>query len=192
MNPAPGFACVKAAWQAHEGELHGFLRKRLDDPAAADDVLQDVFLRAMRAGQTFCTLADPRAWLFQVARNALIDRHRALHPAEPIEAHAPHLAAPEGEAAPAVDALADCLVRVLAELKPEDADVLRQCDLAGLAQRHYAQQQGLSLAAVKSRLLRARARLRERMAVVCRVQFDPADGRVCGHQGRLPGKPRRP
>jgi RNA polymerase sigma-70 factor (ECF subfamily) len=72
----------------------------------------------------------------------------------------------------------------LGELKPEDADVLRQCDMAGTTQRAYAELQGLSLPAVKSRLLRARQRLRERMAKVCRVHFDPQDGRVCGHEGR--------
>lgn len=178
------FACVAAAWQAHEGELLGFLRHRLADPAAADDVLQDVFLKAMRAGQGFCTLADPRAWLFQVARNALVDRVRAMHESEPLEAHEPHLAAPEDEARAPVDALSDCLLRVLGELKAEDADVLRQCDMAGTTQRAYAAQRGLSLPAVKSRLLRARQRLRDRMALVCRVRFDPEDGRVCGHDGR--------
>lgn len=178
------FACVTAAWQAHEGELHGFLRRRLADPTAADDVLQDVFLKAMRAGQSFCTLDDPRAWLFQVARNALVDRLRATHESEPLEAHEQHLAAPECEAVAPVDALSECLVRVLSELKPEDADVLRQCDMAGTTQRAYADQQGLSLPAVKSRLLRARQRLRARMALVCRVRFDPEDGRVCGHDGR--------
>ena len=178
------FACVTAAWQAHEGELHGFLRHRLADAAAADDVLQDVFLKAMRAGRGFCTLNDPRAWLFQVARNALVDRLRATRESEPLEAHEQHLAAPEGEAIAPVDALSECLLRVLSELTPEDADVLRQCDMAGTTQRAYADQQGLSLPAVKSRLLRARQRLRERMARVCRVRFDPEDGRVCGHDGR--------
>ena len=50
------FACVSLAWQAHEGELRGFLRHRLPDTDAADDLLQDVFLKALRAGQGFCSL----------------------------------------------------------------------------------------------------------------------------------------
>ena len=179
------FPCVAAAWQAHEAELHGFLRHRLADPAAADDVLQEVFLKALRAGPGFCSLDSPRAWLFQVARNALVDRLRGARDAEPLQAHEQHLAAPEVEAGTPVDALSDCLVRVLSELRPEDADVLRQCDMAGSTQRAYAEQQGLSLPAVKSRLLRARQRLRERLSLVCRVRFDPEDGRVCGHEGRV-------
>lgn len=59
------FACVTAAWRAHEGELHGYLRHRLADAAAAEDVLQDVFLKAMRAGQGFCTLEDPGPGCFR-------------------------------------------------------------------------------------------------------------------------------
>lgn len=67
---------MSSAWRAHEGELLGYLRHRLSDADAADDVLQDVFVKAMRQGQGFCTLDNPRAWLFQVARNALVDRAR--------------------------------------------------------------------------------------------------------------------
>ena len=54
------FACVVSVWQAHEGELRGYLRHRLSDTDAADDVLQDVFAKAMQQGQGFCGLDNPR------------------------------------------------------------------------------------------------------------------------------------
>jgi RNA polymerase sigma-70 factor (ECF subfamily) len=160
------FACVSAAWQSHEAELRGYLRHRVSDPAAADDVLQDVFVKAMRQGQGFCTLDNPRAWLFQVARNALADTTPLS-----VEPLAP------------VDALAGCLQRTLGELQADDAVILRACDLEGQTQRAFAQAHGLSLPATKSRLLRARQRLRDRLTQVCQVQFEP-DGSVGGHAGR--------
>lgn len=179
------FACVSLAWQAHEGELRGFLRHRLPDTDAADDLLQDVFLKALRAGQGFCSIGNPRAWLFQVARNALVDRYRAERPTMPLPDDladtAPLLQAP---VAP-VDALADCLTRVLGELPDDDARILRACDLQGQTQKQFAAAHGLTLAATKSRLLRARQRLRDRLTTVCRVQFG-ADGCVDDHQGRRP------
>lgn len=70
------FACVSAAWAAHEGELRDFPCRRLDDPTAAGDLLQHVFLKAMHPGERFCTLDNPRAWWFAVARNTLADRAR--------------------------------------------------------------------------------------------------------------------
>jgi len=183
-----GFGCVTAAWQAHEAELRGYLRHRIGDDSAADDLLQDVFVKAMRQGRSFCTLDNPRAWLFQVARNALVDRLRTLHPLESLCDEMADAAAVEPEPIAPVDALAGCVARTLGELPSEDAAILRGCDIEGQTQRDYAQAHGLSLPATKSRLLRARQRLRERLTRVCRVQFDP-DGNVCGHVPRpLPPK----
>lgn len=186
------FACVSAAWQAYEGELLGYLRRRLSDADVADDVLQDVFVKAMRHGQGFCTLDNPRAWLFQVARNTLVDRARTTHPVEPLPEGADEPAAPEDDAAVPVDALAACVMRTIAELSVEDATILRACDLDGRTQREFAEAHGLTLPATKSRLLRARQRLRERLTSACRVHFDPDDGRVCGHDGRAETAPPSP
>jgi RNA polymerase sigma-70 factor (ECF subfamily) len=174
---------VSSAWQAHEGELLGYLRHRLSDADAAADVLQDVFVKAMRHGHGFCTLDNPRAWLFQVARNALVDRARAARAMEPLPEGPEEPAAPPPETIEPVDALADCLVRSMSELSEEDATILRACDLEGQTQREFAHVHGLSLPATKSRLLRARQRLRDRLTTACQVRFE-ADGSVAGHVPR--------
>ncbi len=183
MNDKP-FGCVARAWQAHEGELRGYLRHRLADADAAEDLLQDVFVKAMRQGQRFCSLDQPRAWLFQVARNALIDRVRTSHPGDELPDDLP---APESEAMAPVDELAGCLSRCLDELNADDAAMLRACDLEGRTVREFADAQGLSLPAAKSRLLRARQRLRTQLSSACQVSFDP-DGIVAGHTPRAGGQ----
>ncbi len=177
--------CVAAAWRAHEGELRSYLRRRAADADVADDILQDVFVKAMRQGQGFCRLDNPRAWLFQVARNALVDRARTAHAHEPFTEELAETTPLSEEAIPPVDALATCLVRTINELSEADQQVLRACDLSGLSQREFADQHGVSLPATKSRPLRARQRLRDRMSSACRIQFDPRDGHVLGHAGRL-------
>jgi RNA polymerase sigma-70 factor, ECF subfamily len=181
--PAGAFPCVFAAWQAHAAELRGYLRHRVGDADVADDLLQDVFVKAMRQGRHFCALDHPRAWLFQVARNALVDRLRTQHAHEPVTDALADSSAQAAEPPAPIDALSDCVARTLAELAPEDAAILRACDLEGQTQRDYAAAHGLGLPAAKSRLLRARQRLRERLTQVCRVQFEP-DGSVGGHAGR--------
>lgn len=183
--PAGPFSCVSAAWQAYEGELLGYLRHRLADADTASDVLQDVFVKAMRHGQGFCTLENPRAWLFQVARNTLIDRARTLHPLEPLPEGDDEPAAPQVDPPPPVEALATCLERTMAELPADDAAILTACDLAGQTLRDFAESRGLGLPAAKSRLLRARRRLRDRLTTVCQVSFEP-DGTVAGHVPHTP------
>lgn len=170
------FPCVLAAWQAHEGELRHWLIGRLHDPAHAEDVLQDVFVRALREGGHFCRLDSPRAWLYQVARHAVIDQHRLRKSSVPAEES---LAQPEVVDRP-VDALVTGLAESLDALEPDDRDVLLRCDLEGQTQAAYAAAHRLTLPAVKSRIQRARARLRRHVIERAQVRFD-ANGRVCCH-----------
>jgi RNA polymerase sigma-70 factor (ECF subfamily) len=150
--------------------LRGWLRHRLGNPAEADDLLQDLFLKALRQGDRFCSVQNARAWLFEVARNTLADRLRVAR--ETVDL-------PEDLAAPAdepdtVDTLTACLPRVLSELSAADREAITLCDLQGMPQAKFAAAKGLRLSAAKSRLQRARQRLRARMTQVCQVQLDDA------------------
>lgn len=174
--------CILTAWERHETELRRFLRHRLDDEADAEDLLQEVFLRALRQKNGLCGIDDPRAWLFQTARNLLIDRRRLSK--EQVELPDDLVAEPPDEPPP-VDSLTQCLPRVLAELSPQDREAITLCDIEGLTQQEYARRIGLSLPAAKSRVQRARARLKARMTEACQVRYDET-GRVAGFVPRPP------
>lgn len=179
------FGCIVAAWRAHESELRRFLARQIGDRHRADDLLQEVFVKAMRLGQHFCTLEQPRAWLFQVARNALIDDVRRQRTTEELDADQP---TPLPDEASPLDALADCIERNLPQLEAADQDILRRCDLDGWRQQDYADRNGLTLAATKARLRRARMRLRQRLIERCGVSFDAQGVVCCTH----PGTPAAP
>lgn len=166
--------CLLKAWDAHERALRGWLIHQLHDPAQAEDLLQDVFLKAMRQGPRFCALENTRAWLFEVARNTLTDQLRRQRDSVAL----PDELSVEEDAPPPVDGLAQCLPRVLAELSPEDRDAIQRCDLEGLSQAEYARLLGISLPGAKSRVQRARQRLKAQLAAACQVRYDEA-GRVC-------------
>jgi len=144
-----------------------------------DDLLQEVFLKAARQGKAFCSVDNPRAWLFRVARNALVDHARSARPANEV----PHDYCAEEVPLPPVDALVECLDRVLSEMPPCDAEILRRCDLEGTKLQAYADSSGLTLTAVKSRIQRARRKLRGLLVENCKVRLDDA-GRVCCHTPR--------
>jgi RNA polymerase sigma-70 factor (ECF subfamily) len=173
--------CLTKAWTQHEPELRGWARHRLNNPTDADDLLQDLFLKALRQGDRFCSVQNARAWLFEVARNTLADRLRvARHTVELPD----DLPSPADES-DAVDTLTGCLPRVLSELDAEDRDAITLCDLQGMAQADYARAKGLSLSAAKSRIQRARQRMKARMTVACQVQLDDA-GHVLDFVPRAP------
>lgn len=69
---------VARAYAAHGPELHRFAQRCLTDAAAAQDVVQETFLRAWRAADRYDPeLASLRVWLFAIARNAVLDHVRA-------------------------------------------------------------------------------------------------------------------
>lgn len=179
--PSTTHACVSQAWRLHEMELRAFLLSRTT-AAEAEDLLQHVFLKAIQQGKRLCGMDSVRGWLFKVARNALIDHYRANENhgalAQPLsEPFAENIAASEQEDAP-VEALSECLPRVLSELNPEDREVITRCDLEGMPQAEFAQIHNLGLPATKSRLQRARKRLKATLKANCQVKFDDT-GNVC-------------
>ena len=175
------FPCLIAAWSKHEAELLNFMRQRLGNTAEAEDLLHDVFLKAWAQGGRFCSVVNARAWLFEVARNTLIDRRRKSHDEIELPEDIP---AEESEAC-VIDGLAHCVPRVLSELSEDDREAIELCDLQGMTQADYAKLKGLSLPGAKSRVQRARQRFRAQLSTACQVRFDEA-GQVCCFVPRPP------
>ncbi len=59
-----------------QGRLGNFIRQRVPDPGEAEDILQDVFFAFVEAYRLPKPIEQAGAWLFQVARNRIIDRFR--------------------------------------------------------------------------------------------------------------------
>ena len=169
--------CVITAWGKHEAELRGFLTRQSGNPALAEDILQETFLRAVAEGARFCSLENPRAWLFRVARNQFIDHTRCAETKHTVSA-LPDDIIEEQEEIPAVQRLDVCLPKALARLNDEDRQVIERCDLNGELQSTFADDNGLSLAGAKSRIQRARKRLKAELVSLCKVNFDET-GNVC-------------
>lgn len=80
---------LRAAHRAHAGELYRFALRQLGDRGAAEDVVQEVFLRGWRSADSFDPRrASLRVWLFAIARNLVVDhaRRRAVRPVQPVDA----------------------------------------------------------------------------------------------------------
>ena len=173
--------CLNRAWRQTSAELRGFLANRTGSAQDADDLLQEVFLRGMQQAN-FCSIENQRAWLFHVARNLLIDRLRLTKAQVPLPDDL--VSSEEPEIHP-IDALSQCIPRVLSELSSADREAILLCDLQGMPQQAFADKLGISLVAAKSRIQRARKRMQTRMIVACQVRFDE-NGEVCCFVPRPP------
>ena len=165
---------VTQAWNLYEDELRRFLLSRVRDAHLTEDLLQDVFVKALSQGSRFCVLDNTRAWLFRVAKNRLIDfqrTHKIYH--EVPDEHPEKIENP----APVVN-LSRCLPTALTNLSTQDKEIIELCDLEGLTQSQYAEQKGITLAGAKSRVQRARKRLKHELQLACKIVLDE-HGNVC-------------
>jgi RNA polymerase sigma factor (sigma-70 family) len=60
--------------------LRNFIRRRVADPGDVEDILQEVFFELVEAYRLMKPVEIAGAWLFQVARNRIIDRFRKKRP----------------------------------------------------------------------------------------------------------------
>jgi RNA polymerase sigma-70 factor, ECF subfamily len=156
-------AAFDAFVMRHQAPVYRHLRALGAEAADAEDALQEAFLAAWKAASGYRGGASARGWLLTIARNALRRRHRRLteESLEAAELERLGLAAGWGEedTRPLERIAARELVDLgLAALDPTDREVLLLRDVEGLSGEETASLLGLSVAAMKSRLHRARMR----------------------------------
>ncbi len=164
-------------WHLSESDIYYWLLKQSGDADLSFDLLQDTFLRALQQEKKFCDIHNQRAWLYRVAHNLLMDEKRKSGKLLVSSADENEIASVHEEQ-PAVDSLAQCLPKALEKLSPPDREVIRQCDLRGQTQQAFAADNGLTLVATKSRIQRARRKLKAVLQKQCHIRFD-SQQRVC-------------
>lgn len=173
---------VEALWRDLAGPLRGFLRARVRTEADADDLLQDVFVRIQRRLPELRDPARLQGWVYRIARNAVVDHYRARKDHDPLEIE-PEAEDPTGQ--DVVD-LTPTLRSFIAALPAAYREPLIRHEFQGEPLQDVAEALGLSLTAVKSRVRRARAKLREMLDQCCRFEFDRR-GRVIEATPRASG-----
>jgi RNA polymerase sigma-70 factor, ECF subfamily len=135
-----------------------FLRSADD----ADDVLQDVFLRARRAFRHGTRPEDLPGWLFRVTVNRCRSRHRRWWPFVRGEAGHDHVVAP-GESEAVRFEWREEIERALATLSPPLREAFLLKHVEGMDYDAMARTTGSGIAALKMRVARARQQLRQQL-----------------------------
>jgi RNA polymerase sigma-70 factor (ECF subfamily) len=166
-------------WEEYHLRLRAFIKSRISDDTATDDVLQNVFLK-MHTG--LASLKDEtklKSWLYQIARNAIIDYFRSHKSTVELSDQLPQPETDLGEQA--TQELSECLQPMIQLLPENYRETIILSEVKGLTQKEVAQVQGTSLSGAKSRVQRGRALLKNMLSECCRLEFDHS-GRLCGYE----------
>jgi RNA polymerase sigma-70 factor (ECF subfamily) len=159
---------IRAAYAAHGAELYRFALRALGDDGAAQDVVQETFLRAWKAADRYDSgLSSLRVWLFAIARNVVVDQARRR-----ATASWPLVPADGDVVEAALDPVPDETDRVLAtwlveaalgKLSDEHRQVLVETYLRGRSYEEVAAERGVPVGTLRSRTFYALKALRVAM-----------------------------
>jgi RNA polymerase sigma-70 factor (ECF subfamily) len=139
------------------------------DPAKAEDLVQDTYLRALRYQHSYQTGTNMKAWLFAIMRNLFWDRFKGGRPEDVsldgdgemslYDTLFDPTAHPESDVLDRV--AADEVVRAVEELPELHREVVLLVDVEGFSYKDAAQVLGVPIGTVMSRLHRARRQLQK-------------------------------
>jgi RNA polymerase sigma-70 factor (ECF subfamily) len=183
---------LEQVWDRYRARLLAFIKAKEGVPEEAEDILQELFLR-IHTG--LCCLQEWTAmerWIYRVTRNLIIDHYRAKRSHEELSEELPARETPfpvELEEDP-VAKLAFSLRETIDELREPYREALVLTEYEGLTQAEYASRAGLSLSGAKSRVQRAREKLKELLLECCHFELDRLGGIIDYHERCCRCEPR--
>jgi RNA polymerase sigma factor (sigma-70 family) len=165
-----------------------FLERRVGSREAAEDILQDAFVRGLDRAETLREKDAVIPWFYRLLRNAVIDYYRRSGAEQRALAY---VAGSGDQTAPAADEewrdqVCACVAALVETLKPAYATAIKRVDLEGVAVADFARETGITANNAGVRLHRAHEALRRQLALSCRT---------CSVHGCLDchcGRPSRP
>jgi RNA polymerase sigma-70 factor (ECF subfamily) len=174
---------TEQVWETFHVPLQQFIRRRISDETAAEDLLQDVFLDIHQHIDTLRDVKKLESWIYQITRNAIIDYYRSRRATTTLEE-------PEAlqlpEELPDEDIVTELLPSVRAmvlSLPAIDRQALVLTEYQGLTQKELAERLGISVSGAKSRVQRAREKLKQQLLACCHFELDRR-GHIINFQSR--------
>jgi len=165
---------IHSIYQKYSTHLLAFIRQQIKDDSTANDVLQEVFLKTMESCIRDKEIRNLKSWLFYVTRNTIIDYFRLQNKIiqEEDYINLNHLNSSDFQ-----QILSEDVADMISLLPEEYALPLQWSDIDGIPQKDIAQKLDISLPGAKSRIQRARKKLRDQFFECCDIEFD-AQGNI--------------
>jgi RNA polymerase sigma-70 factor (ECF subfamily) len=174
MRLQPATDRTKDLWTQFHASIRAFLVGRVTDRAAVDDLLQEVFVRVHAGIGALRDDAKLKAWIFQIARNVVIDHYRSRSAAVEFDEQS-HSGGTTVEEAPLTE-LAGSLQQMIDALPEPYREAVRMSEIEGRTQKELAIRAGISLSGAKSRVQRGRQMLKDLLMNCCHFEFDSRGG----------------
>ncbi|HEX7196454.1 MAG TPA: RNA polymerase sigma factor [Candidatus Limnocylindria bacterium] len=156
-------------FEEYSAPIHNYVLRMVGDHDRAADITQDTFIKAYRKLDTVTDATSTRSWLYRIATNTAIDDMRRRRMVTPMGDDAPAFAnrpdqGPGPEAQVMASTLDERVQRALLSLRPNHRQCLLLSDLDDMSAQQIGEVMGLSYAAVRTLLCRARGEMRRALS----------------------------
>jgi RNA polymerase sigma-70 factor (ECF subfamily) len=156
--------------------LLAFVNRRVKNWHDAEDIVQNVFMKAQLKSHQLKEAEKFTAWMFAMTRNSIIDFYR-----DKKKVIDPTVFTEQDEYNEFNDCVIACLKQEMTTLPPPYRQALELTEKENLSQKELAGHLGISYSGAKSRVQRARQMLREKMEAVYEIKTDGyGNVLVCG------------
>jgi RNA polymerase sigma-70 factor, ECF subfamily len=155
-------------WNDYHQQLRSFIAKRIKEMDSVEDILQNVFLKIHNDMAKKRRIGNIKAWLYQITRNTIIDFYRTRKINDSISEDIIDEYSDES----VLRNVAGSIRFFINRLEEPYKKIMVLSEIRDLSQRDISLKLGLPYSTVKSRVQRARAKVKEMMLDCCHYEFD--------------------
>lgn len=165
-------SCVESIWNEFNKPLKSFIKKHVHRDQDAEDILQDVFYKILKHMKDLNETEKLYAWVYRITKNAIADFYRAQKETVCIEDLPDEIFSEDKDEVNVNDEIGQCLVAMIEHLSDKYKEAIVLTEFKNLTQKEMADRMGLSVSGAKSRVQRARMKLKVMLLDCCQLDFD--------------------
>ena len=172
-EPQGDFGTFEDLAMPHFSRLYNFARWLTHDTAAAEDLVQETYMKALRGFPSFQQGTNFRAWMYRILRNTFLTSKTGLQAATMLDIDDGGTPEPATDVSPEsillARASAQTVQQALESLPVQFREIILLCDLEEMSYQEIGQALGIPMGTVMSRLSRARKAMRGLLAARAEV-----------------------
>lgn len=166
---------IEQLWNEFHLKIGNFIKTKVSNSSDSEDILQELFLKIQKQNKNINEIKNIQAWLYRMVSNLIIDYYRKSKKHNEFTDEI-NFSDDKNLNDNSIE-INECIIPFLTHLNDKDQEIINLIDMQGLKQNFVAKKLNLSLSATKSRIQRARKRLKKLFTNCCSVVRD-VNGKV--------------
>jgi len=174
---------INSIWNDFRSELLYYIKAKVKDEYAAEDILQEVFIKVYKNINQLVDQSKLKPWLYKTTNNTIIDFYRMKKQNTVELDEVEDIPTTEDRMENMNEEIAKCIKSILCKLPDKYEEALKLYEFKGMKHKEISEKLNISLSGSKTRIQRARNKLKEILMECCEFELDTY-GNIIGYQKR--------